>query len=442
MGQNNSRLEGPETPTENNLRSDSINHNGESNSNGEEVGSTGVGATSLPRRSRRTSMRQSLRALLKPSDSTRDVTQVDSNLSNPDSQLSRRRSLWRRSRRLSKRAEDVDTRTAEEEAVAPAVSDLRGEEVDITLTRPSSKGKEREEEEQNPSELAKLADHHQAAIPSSSEPPSPIAEHQGESGTSTNIWTSLSGSGSLGLAPDEDEVMISPTTFADEAPTPEIENPETNNHNHHPWASMAEFTPSLPSLNQPSVSDAPPPLPTQNQDEDQQQFPPPGTLVIVQALVHTADIPQRRFGLFNRDRDAGSRPSPSPSPSSPTTSASTTRQATPASRSLTPIRRDSASATRSQNRLSSFISRPSGSMLSQSPSIVSNPIGAAAAPVLPSIEDVSAHSDTTPNTSGDQTPDFDRIESDTSVSEDAPASNQPLSPSSIDVLGTLLRYVP
>lgn len=438
MGQSSSRLGGPQTPTETNLRSDTINPNGESNGDGEGVGSAGAG-TSSPHQSRRTSMRQSLRALLKPSDSSRNATPRRVG-SNPGSQLFRRRSLWRSSRRLSKAAENVDSRTVEEETVTPTIpEELRGEEVDASATPSSSKGKGREEE---PSELPKPADDHQVAIPSSFEPPRPIAGRQGEPSTSMNIGTGLSGSG---LAPNEDEVVISPTTFADKAPAPEIASPETNNHDHHPIASMAETTPSLPPLDQPSVSNAPPPsLPTQNQNENQQQFPPPGTLVIVQALVHTADIPQRRFGLFNRDRDATSFPSPSrpDSSSSPTSSTSTTRQATPASRPLTPIRRESASAMRSQNRLSSFIPRPSGGMTSRPPSFVSNPTSAGSAPVSPSIEESSANSDTTANTSGDQTPDLDRIESttsDTSVSE--PAPNQPLSASSIDVLGTLLRYV-
>lgn len=459
MGQSSSRLEGPQTSTANNLQSDTVNRDGDLSASGEGEASTSAEATSSPIRSRRTSMRQSLRALVKPSESSRDAARnrVDSTLSNPDSQLSRKRSLWRSSRRWSKApAEDMNTTAVEEEDSPPVIlEDNLGDEVNVAVTSSTSKGKEREEEEQTPSELAKPVDDHKIAIPPSFEPPSPIAERQEEpsASTSTNIGTWLSGSGSLrqtlGLAPDEDEVVISPTTFADDTPAPEIANPETDHHHHDPWARMVESNPSLPSLDQSSLSDAPSPPPAQNQNQGRQQFPPAGTLVIVQALVHTADIPRRRFGLFNRDRDAASRPStPRPASYSPSNSGSATRQATPVSRSLTPIgRADSATATRSPNRLSSFISRPSSGILSRPPSFISNPVGATPAPIPPAMEDASAHSDASPNTasetstSGDQTPDLDHAESNTSVSEDAPAPSQTLSASSIDVLGTLLRYV-
>ena len=254
-------------------------------------------------------------------------------------------------------------------------------------------------------------------IAEASEPGLAITEDT--QGTSSNIGTWVGGTGSLAGLPnsEEDEVVISPTAFTGEqtddvgaAVSAEMTD-ETQTQSQTVQDGQAPIPAPLP-LPPPPVSDTQPP----------RQFPPPGTLVVVQGVVHTTDV---------------ARPSPTPAshtatPSPPNTylTGNPRRASSYIPRTPTPLRPESSYP---RSRRSSVIPRPSG-MRSRPTSMLEG------SSIPASVVESSTDSESTVNSDGDLTPVSSGSGSGTRTSLPSEPGTPVLSPSSIDVLGTLLRY--
>ncbi|KAH9947616.1 hypothetical protein B0H21DRAFT_325550 [Amylocystis lapponica] len=168
------------------------------------------------------------------------------------------------------------------------------------------------------------------------------------------------------------------------------------------------------------------------------QFPPPGTLVVVQGVVNTTDtppsLPLPSLSTTSRpSRSAARRPvsafnPPAPADVSLRRSASTPR---------TGHHADERYGTRS--RLPSFMARPS-SMLGRRPSSDGEPRVS-----QESTGDMSGSSDLSSNVTHDSSAEESSATSQAAENQETSRSEtdgrpRPLSPGSIDVLGTLLRY--
>ena len=206
----------------------------------------------------------------------------------------------------------------------------------------------------------------------------------------------------------DDEVVVSPTVTPSpspprqSSPLPPAQGPER---------SSVPTAPIPPSPLQPS---------TQQPNTNPRPFPPPGTLVVVQGVVHTTDVPRSSDRPLN--------------PIAPTTNGALnlTTNSDPSS-----IRPSSAPPeTRSRNPLSAILPRPSGMV----PSIPSPPPD----PTFGPNNDSSARQTTSsPRGAVEESEDDDRVHRHPhgiSMAQ-GPVGAPGLSASSIDVLGTLLRYV-
>lgn len=328
------------------------------------------------KRSRRTTIRRSVLGLLPHSQSSGSLRD---NVSSGSESAQPVRKLWRRSRRWSKAPVHAELAEAGQAGAAGhgvnEMGDVSAVSESSASVRPSTPALERSlVEEQHISQaiqhdLSNAVTQEQLAPHSSSRPPSLAQVHR-------DLEEFLSGR---------------PTSVTDEAslPLPTIEQP----------ASGPDLTPQAP-----------------------RQFPPPGTLVVVQGVVNTTDAPS-----------AGREPS--------TSTLRSSRSATPRPGSgghLTGSLRRAASlssATRederlgTRNRLSSFISR------SRPSSSAGNPSGADSA-----LHRNSAAPSDLPSSTSQETISAENASSEShdesSSDNDGPART--LSPGSIDVLGTLL----
>ena len=213
---------------------------------------------------------------------------------------------------------------------------------------------------------------------------------------------------------DDDEVVIAPTVPPSPRQLPPFPPPTQE--------SERSFVP-LPSAPAPSV---PPQLSTQQANTSPRPFPPPGTLVVVQGVVHTTDVPR-----------SSERPAPTSNLTPPTMN-DTSNSNTNTSFDTNSIRPSSVPpVTTSRNPLSGILPRPT-SMVPRVPS-------------SPPPESTTGSSNT--DSQGRQ------VTSNTGAAEDSeeedrththphgismaqgPVGASGLSASSIDVLGTLLRYV-
>ncbi|KAI0350339.1 hypothetical protein OH77DRAFT_1489199 [Trametes cingulata] len=179
---------------------------------------------------------------------------------------------------------------------------------------------------------------------------------------------------------------------------------------------------SVPLPEQENVAEPPPQAP--------RHFPPPGTLVVVQGVVNTSDNPSgsSQSTPSTRAPRPSSAVNPAPPPTIPTRRSSSVPRA-----SAHPEERQSA-----RSRLSAFIPRPS-SMLRQRSS-TSDPSSAPIHPSQSSSDLSSSAFDSAASTDsladGSETAAASTAEQ--RSSEDNETRSRPLSPGSIDVLGTLL----
>ncbi|KAH7915433.1 hypothetical protein BJ138DRAFT_1109648 [Hygrophoropsis aurantiaca] len=375
------------------------------------------------KRSRRVSMPKRLLDALhsKPSGTSRNRTASTVSAATVQSQSSRRR--WRLSRRWSKAPEDLALHDASPDVVPTVEEDAEETRTNVddpqpSGSAPSGKGKMRESQDQdnhaadNVEESSDLPSAIVTTPPSTSGDPNETA-----SGTSIapidsseNIVRSDSQEASLAartaslrrrftyVSPfeaDDDEVVIQPT-MESQRPTSSIDNN----------AQLPHTSPSPPA--------APP---TQAPGR---QFPPPGTLVVVQGVVHTTDVTRPSEGNATTQSESV--------PPSRRRASSTPRPSTPAEE------RNSV-----RNRLSAFVPRPSSmlSTLSSSPATdsTSQPLNM----VNTELSDSSSNTElgqTNESSTRNTTPPVDNTTS-TGPSNTDLTSNS-LSPSSIDVLGTLL----
>ncbi|KIM78467.1 hypothetical protein PILCRDRAFT_824363 [Piloderma croceum F 1598] len=248
------------------------------------------------------------------------------------------------------------------------------------------------------------------SIPAAESVTSNLSVGENEPETSSNIGSWMGGQGSLvhqlGLPnSEEDEVVISPSTFTEE-------------RDHHTGVeASAEITDRTQTSTQP-VQDgqapipAPLPLPLpppSSEPQPHRPFPPPGTLVVVQGVVHTTDVSP-----------------PQPPPPAPA--------ATLFPPSPTPM---------TSRRASSFIPQPSrgeasfprsrrGSVLPRTTGMRTRPSS-----MFESTSVIEGNSDSEPGTPSDGET-TNGSGSDTRTSIPSEPATPVLSPSSIDVLGTLL----
>ena len=169
-----------------------------------------------------------------------------------------------------------------------------------------------------------------------------------------------------------------------------------------------------------------PPLALDQPQHGPRNFPPPGTLVVVQGVVNTIDT-----GSMNNNNPQTSN---TVFPTTPSRPNSGLFSGSARSRSSTPTGEHSGS--RNSRRLSSIIRRPTSMFNDSRRNTIIEGEGPADASSLGHTVDstIGTSSDapsdsTTPITSSDSDPDNHLIQ------------QRPLSPGSIDVLGTLLRYI-
>jgi hypothetical protein len=408
MGQNNSRHRAvrstPQVPQSVvPPQSEAIPHDDPSTSDAQP--SEDIATTSQP--SGRSSKRHSLKTLIstKPWSTTR--SRVDSSTSQPDSQSSRRR--WRTSRRFSKAPQEVSGQP--QEAVA-SVPESASEGLDAPVASSSTNPEEREDVDVDITPVDR------PATPSGpvSEVATPdIGPTEDEQGTSSDIQEPLTQY--LGLPNlEDDEVVISPSAFLEEQDdnagadvTSEVTN-EMQIPTHPVQDGQAPIPTPLPL----------PPVPASDA-QPSRQFPPPGTLVVVQGVVHTTDV---------------SHP-----PAPPTTPAT-----------LSPPNPIPSTMSSNPRRASSYIPRPStpvrsegGFPRSRRASVLPRPSSMRARP-FSMVEGSSVASSIAENNSDSEPIDGESTLASSGSGSDAstPVSSQSgtpaLSPSSIDVLGTLLRY--
>lgn len=344
-------------------------------------------AAILPtKRSRRSSMGQSLRTLIK-SKSTNTLSSIPAGMENSERGGNGGPSLrkrWRTSRRWS-RAPDPDERdagthdTCPTEVLVPPVPEegtAAVEDGEVPLFPEEGSGPTPEI-----STLSK-GKHKEEQVDVVDRPSMPLEPAQPS--TSSNIGTWMGGQGSLaqalGIPAEEEEVVISPAEFADDTPLAQDPTPPSDS--------------APPSALFPQTDSANIAPPTQHENR---QFPPPGTLVVVQGVVHTTDVA----------RPAAAAATPGPTP--PTFLRGRERRASPSistPRSSTP-----------RSRLSSLVPR--------TPSMLSRPASM--------FEDSDAMSE--PTSAENSAPELQSPQLPSEALPRAPV----LSPSSIDVLGTLLR---
>lgn len=347
------------------------------------------------KRGRRTSLPHRLLSSLAPRTST-PRTQTDSSATQ-----SSQRKKWRLSRRISK------SRTANNITVRE-VAEPQGEQngpQDPPADIGSSKGKAREDEAVN--------DFPSTAEASTS--PSPPLEE---------VVPTTSGGRLVGPASDisfqpippisrhcsednEDEVVIAPTTELIDS-SPQVHVPTVNESEGPPF--MPPIAPAGPHSH----------VGTTTQPSGR-QFPPAGTLVVVQGVVHTTDV--SRASEVNTANNINSNNTNSAGdgnlePPGIIRSSSVTRQ-----------RSSSSPGDRLRNRLSGILPRPS-SMLPSVPLMSED----GATTDYPQQLPVDAQSNTASLSAGTGS----NVGAVSSTSETSSANTGSLSPSSIDVLGTLL----
>jgi len=420
------------------------------------------------KRSRRASLRKSLLNLVKPHASTSRSdfihSRVDSpvsSITSPSSHSSRRRWRWSKARELTDPApSDVDCGPLSDVIGPPSApspqapgkgkakeddgeSELVPSQADGTAGTSRSTSQDVPDRPPTPfpySSTSTVTDTEIFSVTPSSDATTPdghvLTNHgltKEESETSHNIGSWLGGQSQgqasaaslanrLGLEPSaetaEDEVVISPQSSEDRGSVVEPSLPSQDT----PFPTFdPTYMPSGPHM-PPDVTD-----PTPAPAPPSRQFPPPGTLVVVQGVVHTTDVPRNppppdppisRSNLSLPHIDLQRRASSTPRPSTPVPGERTTNN--------------------TRNRLSALLprSRPT-SMFSRPPSQEG-----ASRPPFESV--VSAPGPDSDNTIIDMGGHFTPPTAPADTLDGGENEGNPtgaISSSSIDVLGTLLRFV-
>lgn len=354
-------------------------------------------STTASKRSRRSSLRRSLLSFVPRSDSSSSVRSAAPSSSAEGSPAPKKR--WRSS---------FARRSSKPSPLPPHLAELRQEEVQGGSTAVEV-GTSQAGEQSTP------GTHAHPSIPDiviSGEPP-PEAEAHAEPeqrqpvGADTQEW--------LGDHPRDGVSNSDPSEqpASDAAPEPIDVLPEQETHRDNvtpPSAATATPLPasSEPNPDSPPEAEAPPQAP--------RQFPPPGTLVVVQGVVNTTDVPSS-----DNATSSSRRPSRSTTPRPP--SAAAGRQGDPAVSSRDGERHGT------RNRLSSFINRTRPSDGRAADSTSSNRNSA--------VSDMSSSAASHDTVSAEES---SIVDDQDSIHDDHDARPRPLSQGSIDVLGTLLRY--
>lgn len=381
----------------------------------------------------RPSLRRSVMGLVSRSSSNSLAPPKDSQTRQTDKTLSLRK-RWRSSKRFSKATSAPNLAQHQDSQLDPSATDIVLDHSNSDLTSPSDPG---------PSSLATSI---RASRPSTpfpiSRPPTPRIDlppddeplSEEERRLSQNIGTWLSGAGPSSPPPVQQEIpssVSSPTSL----PGPIEREPSEylSALSHSPTDDSPPISPIDTSASNQSAPSPPPTEQTPQSIVPPRHFPPPGTLVVVQGVVNTTDAPSA---------PSSSRPHHSSAPRPPTD---------PSLLAPPPTRhRRSASAPRSMNRssipaeerpspragLSSLLQRPN-SMISRRPSTESGSSITQASTSHDFSSDASPSGSSSPTTPEASTT---HINDQRDASANDPADpHRPLSPGSIDVLGTLLR---
>lgn len=347
------------------------------------------------KRSRRASLPHRLLSSLAPRTST-PRARTDSSATQ-----SSQRKKWRLSRRISK------SRTANDIAVREVAEpqDERNGSQDPPADVESGKGKAREDEAVN--DFPSAAEVSISPSPPLEEVVPTTSGGQLVEPTSDISFQPIPSISRHCLEDDDDEVVIAPTAELID-PSPQV---------HVPTVSQSEGPPFMP----PIAPAGPQSHVGTTTQPSGRQFPPAGTLVVVQGVVHTTDVSrvsEVNTANNNNSNNTSLANDGNLEPPAITRSSSITRQ-----------RSSSTPGDRLRNRLSGILPRPS-SML---PSVPLMSEGGAAAdfsqqlPVDTQSSTASLPAGMGPN-AGAGPP----------TSETSSANTSSLSPSSIDVLGTLL----
>lgn len=220
----------------------------------------------------------------------------------------------------------------------------------------------------------------------------------------------------------DDQVVIAPTV------PPSLPSPPSPPCQPPPLPTLQES--DRPFVPPPSVS-MPSPLsqsPVQPTNTSPRPFPPPGTLVVVQGVVHTTDVPR-----------PSDRPTATFSPASQPTN-DTLHLNTNSNFETSPTRNSSLPpGTGLRNPLSGILPRPT-SLISTVPS--SPPLDSVIGSSITDSQARQATSNATSSAEDSEDEDRTHVHAHGISMAQGPVGASGLSASSIDVLGTLLRYVP
>ena len=347
-----------------------------------------VASSERPKRSRRSTIRKSIIGLVGKSKDSSGTTH--SSAARPDASPSSRKSWRRISRALSLGATES------------------GRTALASATPSKGKGKERaiDEAEGEDDEQPKQSTSYRRP-----ESPAPTRQQSSAPVPSNPVKTEV--------APPEPS-----TEHEDGGPPPPLE----------PVNPPPATTPALDHNDSPQDPTPPLHLPLDQPQSGPRHFPPPGTLVVVQGVVNTIDTGSTPNGNSyggsssnNPQTNNTVFPATSSLPNSGLFSGST--------RSRPPTPTGEHPGSRNSRRLSSIIRRPASMFNDSRRNTVIEGEGAADAsslghtidPTIGTLADSSSDS-TTATTPLDSDPDSQ------------PVQQRPLSPGSIDVLGTLLRY--
>ena len=352
-------------------------------------------STSASKRSRRSSLRRSLLSFVPRSDSSSSVRSAAPSSSTEGSPTPRKR--WRSS---------FARRSSKPSSLPPQLAELRREEVQGGSTA-IEVGTSQMGEQSTPGTHAHppIPDIVISGEASPEAEPCAEPEEQQPVNAETQEWL---GDPPRDVVSSSDPIAQTASAAAQEPPS--VSSEQVTSTEEVPTL-PAESAAPLPAATEPN-SDTPPEAETLPQAP--RQFPPPGTLVVVQGVVNTTDVPSSDNTTSSR------RPSRSTTPRPP--SAAAGRQGEPALNSRDGERHGA------RNRLSSFINRtrpsdgrPADSGSSNRNSAVSDLSSSTASHDAASAEEASIADDQE------------------SIHDDHDARPRPLSQGSIDVLGTLLR---
>ena len=427
MGQAASRQRAPQQPTHAQDRPRSTPTPEASTSRNEQA--TTEAATVTNKRSRRASLRRSILGLIPSSSSSSSTrSRKDSSSSGSESSQSPRK-RWRSSRRFSKApaslsdlaetsqqpgAQHADREPASAEGSVSDISSgrlpqsqINGPSTSSTAPLPSTSRIAVAEQDRTPkqssSSTVRLDSAAQVSTIVPTEPANPAPTHPTTEEIRREVAEFLNGHAEEPVAPSSGDSEIAANEGSRE---PQPTNGDTNN----------------------SPQTSP------------QHFPPPGTLVVVQGVVNTTDTPHAS-PAHNAVASSHAIPPTAPSrsssvfPSSPTTLPVRRRANSASTPTSIPRMLGPEDAPQPRSRLSSFI-RPGrapseGGSHAHSASVPDADLSSSRQN-LHSSPSTSSTDSTTPPTTPPETP--------SSPPSDSP-TNRGLSPGSIDVLGTLLRYV-